>query len=268
MRRQLDFVERMQVIIFLRNIPGHVRFVKTEREEERLVVFLAQLSDAEVGNARVGHRFVAALEDAELDAANAAILLQLAACAARAATARCPLFGKTKAAVPELAHAERVVARALELHDQRLVCFHALPVRLRVVVNTCDVRPLAREQRRAGRIANGRRAIRSRERDAHFREPVDVRRLRLWIPPEMADPMIEIVHGDEENIGFLRRCYGRTGEYAESKHDGNENAFHGMPGNFTRDDWMPLAVMASRGSELLWQRRAEGCWPLRFFGQR
>ena len=41
-RWQLDIGQRMHVIVFLGHVPRHVRLVKTEGEEERLVMSLAE----------------------------------------------------------------------------------------------------------------------------------------------------------------------------------------------------------------------------------
>ena len=51
-----------QVVIFLRHIPRQVWFVDTAREEERLVVFEAKLSDHPVGDLVVAHFFVRHIE--------------------------------------------------------------------------------------------------------------------------------------------------------------------------------------------------------------
>ncbi len=38
-------------------------------------------------------------------------------------------------------------------------------------------------------------------------KPVDIGRFCLWVPSQMTDPVIQIIDGDEENIGFLTCNY-------------------------------------------------------------
>ena len=42
------------------------------------------------------------------------------------------------------------------------------------------------------------------ERHAHLREPIDIWRFRLRISPQVADPMVQIVHHNKEHIRFRR----------------------------------------------------------------
>ena len=46
------------------------------------------------------------------------------------------------------------------------------------------------------------------EEDSLLREPVDVRSLRLWMPTEAANPVVQIVNGNEQNVGPVDRVGG------------------------------------------------------------
>jgi hypothetical protein len=52
-----------------------------------------------------------------------------------------------------------------------------------------------------------------RESHAPRREPIHVRRRRLLVATEVAHPVIQVVDGDEEDVGFLvggERCRGSS----------------------------------------------------------
>ncbi len=42
------------------------------------------------------------------------------------------------------------------------------------------------------------------EEHAPRRETIDIRGLRLRVSTKATDPVVEVVHSDEENIGFFR----------------------------------------------------------------
>lgn len=45
------------------------------------------------------------------------------------------------------------------------------------------------------------------EIDSAAGQMIDVRRPGLWIPSHTTNPVIQVVDGDEQNVGFLE-CYG------------------------------------------------------------
>ena len=231
-RRQFDPVQRMHVVVFPRHVPRHVRLVEAQHEEERLAVRAAQFGDAVVGDLRVGHGGVAALDDAEPDAADAAVdgpgRSVIASPFPPAGGG--PLLGKAEAAVPQFPHAEGGISGLLELHHEGLIGGDGAGEGMAVVVDAGGRRPTAAQQGRAGRIADGCRAVRVGEADAHRRKAIQMRRLRLPVAAQMADPVIEIVHGDEEDIGCcLLRGDGRRrrGQAAEERQGENQTQHHG-----------------------------------------
>src|SRR5262245_48891501 len=121
---QLNFRQRMKVIIFFGNVPRHVRFVKTKREKERPFVSPGQLRYSIVRDGGVGYGFVATFDNAEFDRTDAVILNSNrnttgAIDPSWTVAGAAPLFRKAKAAVPELAHAQGFVTRILELQHER-----------------------------------------------------------------------------------------------------------------------------------------------------
>jgi hypothetical protein len=63
-----------------------------------------------------------------------------------------------------------------------------------------------------------------REGHAHPREAIDIRRFRLRIPSEMSHPMIQIVHGDKQHIGLLRRLGGPAREHGKHHQQRNQQS--------------------------------------------
>ena len=49
-----------------------------------------------------------------------------------------------------------------------------------------------------------------REEHSPRRQAIDMRSFRLRMPPENADPVVEVVNSDEENIGPIN-CLGSYG---------------------------------------------------------
>ncbi len=229
---KLDRFQRMHSVILLRDVPGHVGLVESHGEEERSPVFQAELLDSVIGDLRVGDRLVAAFEDAELDAADAPIIDLAVAFAAAAfvSSGGGPLCGEAESAVPELAHAQRGVAGLLELRDEGfLVRDHRL-VTVLVVVDAADAGTFSGEERRARRIADRPGAVGAGEGDAHLCESINVRRLRLGVHAQVADPVVEVVDGDEENVGAGLRFSRRQRQRGEADEKELENSFHGWVG--------------------------------------
>ncbi len=215
----------MHVVVFLRHIPGHVRLVKPEREEEGPVVRLAELGDAKIRDGGVRNRFVAALDGAEGDAADAAVI-DLALGFLFFSHGR-PLLRPAQSAMPQLADANRVVTRVLELHDQRLRRLEDIDEGLVVVVDSSHAGAPAAQQRGARRIAYRRRAVRVGEGDAHPGQPVQVRRPGLLVAPEMTHPMIQIIHGQKEHVELRRLGGGQMAAPKRHECEERQEELHG-----------------------------------------
>jgi hypothetical protein len=91
--------------------------MKTKREEEGFFVFPSEFGDAEVSDTGVRDSFISAFDDrSESDTTDAAVA-DFAFLDGLFLDGG-PLLWPTQSAVPELAGAERVIARVLELHDE------------------------------------------------------------------------------------------------------------------------------------------------------
>ena len=76
-RRQLDLVERVHVVILARHVPRHVRLVQADRQEERLVVSAGSIGRCRTDDLPLAQVFVLAIERGELDAADAGVARRL-----------------------------------------------------------------------------------------------------------------------------------------------------------------------------------------------
>ena len=108
-------------------------------------------------------------------------------------------------AVQKLTRAECHVSRLIEAGWQ------LLRFRTKLIDRSAPVRPHARllrhetaEHRCSRRIAGRRRTVGIREQDAPVRKPVHVRSQGLRMPIETANPVVQVIHGDEEDIGLIR----------------------------------------------------------------
>jgi len=50
------------------------------------------------------------------------------------------------------------------------------------------------------------------EEHAPFGEGIDVRRFGLWMASEATDPVVQIIYGDEQNVGALPGLQEKTCE--------------------------------------------------------
>ena len=66
--------------------------------------------------------------------------------------------------------------------------------------------------------------MRIREGGAACHEAVDVGRLRLWMTAEVARPVVQVIDGNEQNIGL-----GFGGENRDGEEQKGEKALHGAP---------------------------------------
>lgn len=150
---------------------------------------------------------------------------------------------------------------------QQLRLRHHLTHLLHVLIQPRAMRRPAAENRRARWIARGRRAVGIREKHPTLRQPVKVRRLRLRMSAQAADPVIEIVHRDEEDVW---RCGQGLAARERKERKKSRNELHskdGDPSNTPRLGEIVGGRRANRHS-----RKTGLTWPLRFelsgfFGQ-
>ena len=162
-------------------------------------MFPAELVDAVGGGGGVRNGFVAAFQNAEPDAADAAVV-DFGTFRPFFSSAG-PLGLPAEAAMPEFPLAEGFVAGILELGDERLLRFDGFFVGLAVVIDSGGARTLAAEKGGPGGIADRGGAMGVGEGDAHFGKTVDVGSLGLGVAAEVANPVVEVIDGDEEDVG-------------------------------------------------------------------
>lgn len=107
----------------------------------------------------------------------------------------------------EFAGRRHVITLALETfgHDLRFPARVGFPQRRVEKVDAGGFRIQATHQAGPGRIAYRGLAMSVGEEDASLSEAIDVRRARLRMTTETADPVIEVVNGDEEDVGLSFR---------------------------------------------------------------
>ena len=212
--------------------------METDAEEEGLRVLLREFGDAVVGDAPVGDVLILAIERGKLDAADAVALAGRHArrgpATAFALEVVVPLAVAAIGLVVDFSRTRHAIAGVAKCRGEHLV---RRDERAEVDVVFVDARGRwahPRHERGARGIADRRGAVGACERHAQLGEPVEVRRLRLRIVLEVADPVAQIVDGDEEDVGFLRRRGGgETSDAGEQHHDTKEEAgecVHGKGG--------------------------------------
>ncbi len=203
--------------------------MKTNGQEERLLMRLLKLFDAIVGNGRIRNTLIVTFHDSKGDATDAANI-HLRLLASFLAAGSRPLIWKPEPSVPQLAHAQSLIARLSELSHQRLLSRDRSFVRMRVVINARRRRPKTGQQRRSRRIADRRRAVSVGKRHAHFSESIQIRSLRLRIPPQMPDPVIQIVDRNKQHIRplLIIRAKLRNGQHHRNQHH-RTNQSHDSP---------------------------------------
>jgi hypothetical protein len=69
-----------------------------------------------------------------------------------------------------------------------------------------------------------------REEDPARGEAVEIRGEGLGMPAEAPDPVIQVIEGDEENVGFAFLCCGYRRESAQEEEGEDESGFHETEG--------------------------------------
>ena len=79
---------------------------------------------------------------------------------------------------------------------------HRRPPRLRIVVHPTGGRENAGHERGTGRIAGRCCAVGAGKEHSACGQLVQIWRARLWMTPEAADPVVQIINDDKEYIGL------------------------------------------------------------------
>ena len=201
-RRQLDLGLGELVEVLLRRVERQVRAIEAAGQEEGPRVISRQVLGRPVGELGVGRLFVVDVERAPVEAAAVELVQGVAGGPQKAAEAVVvvPRGGFVLALVKRLAAADRFVAVLHEVLRQGDGQWHGVAPDVPVVVAAGGGGAPAGHQTRPGGVAGGGLAVGPPERDAAPGERVDVRRERLRVTVEDADPVVQIVDRDDEDI--------------------------------------------------------------------
>lgn len=213
-RRQLDRFERKEIEVLLRHEPGLVRAVEAAREEEGLFVCARELLADPVADQIVAAEFlVVDIERApvRLDVLPRARAREVDRARFRIERARQGAFAllrgevvvpgrRVDEVVEEFSRACGPIASPREAARKQLRCRHDVAHLLPVCVEPAAPRRDAGQDCRTRRVARGRGAVRVGKEHARRREAIEVRRARLRVPAEAADPVVEVIDGDEEHV--------------------------------------------------------------------
>ncbi len=206
-RGQLDLIARMKIEPFFRGKHRHVWSPETDGQEERFVVALLEPINRPVGDFEVRHLLVAFREGPpvpkRMTVRLADLLLRSRPKTAHASAIAADLAEDLVASVVEdLADAHHRVTFVGEAFGQRLHSFECggRVVRRRQEVDAGRVRVSPRQQARTRRIADRRLAMRVGEQRASRGKRIDRRSLGLWMTAHAANPVVEIVHRDQQDV--------------------------------------------------------------------
>lgn len=220
--RQLDALEREGLKVLLRHEPGLVGSVNAAGEEEGLLMLAQELLTNPLRHGPVAA--ILLIADRERGPVGLDIL---PVAGTRQADRPVPrregawqgsvsrLVGEVLVParriddiVQHLARARTPVAMPRKITRQQLRLRQHLAQLLLVAVQPRAMRRQAAEDRAARGIARGRRAVGVAKQHPAGGQAVEVRRQRLRMPAEAADPVAQIVERDEENVGpaLRRQC--------------------------------------------------------------
>ena len=113
----------------------------------------------------------------------------------------------------QFARARRMVSMIAKVLWQDDVVWHDFAHLLTIVIQPGLVGSSSGKDRRTTRIARRRGAVSVGEENSTGRQSIQIRRDRLWMPAQTADPIVQIIHGDEEHVGlrWLLRLLGKCG---------------------------------------------------------
>ena len=129
-------------------------------------------------------------------------------------------FVKKRVRVKQLASAQRAIAVVFEMPRQRdrAAQLGRLPPVMAVGVNTGGRRPQSGQQTGARGVATRRGTVGICEEHPALGQAVDVWRARLRMPAQHPNPVVEIIHRDEQNIRLRCLCLARRQQQQERKH--------------------------------------------------
>ena len=183
--------------------------MQADGKEERLIVLLAQLLDAVVGDLVVVDVLIFAVDGRELDTADT-IALSWSGLGRTTFVWQVviPFAAAGVGFVVNLAGTANVVAAIAEGGGEHLLGRqYGAPVVV-VLVDAGGAGAQSAHEGGAGRIADGCGAVAAGEAHAACGQGVDVRGGRLGIAAKVVDPVVEVVHGNEEDIGLVCRQGG------------------------------------------------------------
>ncbi|MEZ5392613.1 MAG: hypothetical protein R2724_06955 [Bryobacterales bacterium] len=197
-----------------------MRTQEADGEEEGAVLLLSQTLAGPRGGAEVGHLVVTLGERTPVGAGFRPIPLEvLFRAGSETGRASAGLFQHTgrRVLVEELADTHGLIAVFAEVFEQEGNIAHGVGSRAQLVVVDLAV-DAGRRRVKSGHdasargSADGRLAVRVGEQRAARSEPVDVRRAGVGVPVHAADPVVEIVDGDHQDIGVIGGEERRGGE--------------------------------------------------------
>lgn len=172
-------------------------------------MLFVQLFDPVADNPVVAEFGIVRVDGSKANAANAFVTRRLRPGLAFVFQIVVPLRFAVEASVVNFAGTQREAAGFFESGDEALFWRdNGAPV-VGVAVNTRARRPSTRKEAGAGSVANGGRGMAVGKADAARRKPVDVWRFGLLVAARVADPMVQIIRDDEENIRPFR-LFGET----------------------------------------------------------
>ena len=224
-RRQDDFVRRVHVVPLLGYVARHVRQEEPHGQKERLLPRTAErpleLLDRPARDRPVPFVLVLVRERAPVDQGVILRCVHEFLLGSRPDAGRraqrlefAGAFSPSVAPVIDFAGAVGGVSVALEVLRQRLEILEGIdfPEPRSQSVDPRVRRTATEHQARAGRIAEGSLSMGVVERGAPRGQPVHVRRHHLGMTVQRADPVIEVVDRDEEDVRWGGRRALRAGE--------------------------------------------------------
>ena len=145
-----------------------------------------------------------------------------------------------------LAEAGGEIAVPGEILRQRnaVACALHIPDARRQPVNAGGGRPQSRQQAGARGIAQRRLAMSIAEERAARGQAIQVRCLRLGMSSQAADPVIQVVNGDEEDVRPFRGCRTNRVVCQSQRENGEDNPSRELPchGRSREPRAIPLAA--------------------------
>ena len=225
-----------------------MRLGEAAGDEERLVMLLVQLRDGVVHELEVRHVLIAAVQrrDGQLAGADRApgrAVLLAGRSAPWPPQPVVPFLRAVHAGVIDLAGSADMIAGFAKLGGERDLRRDDRLERLLIVVNAGGPGAQAGHERSSRGVADGRGAVASGEPDPAPGQPVHVGREGLFVAAQVADPVVQVVHGDEQHVGLARRgvggrpagsSQGQPGQEGDDSRETCSSIVHKVPGSWFR----------------------------------